>query len=146
MDLTAIREGLATAIDAVPGLQVFAFPPDQVPVGNAPVAVVMHPAGVFVDYHEAFNKGLATVNFTVVVYVQYVATKYAFAAMESFCSSGTGETASIIDTVMDGDRTLGGVCSDLVFDRVSNIIVATNTDGIRYLTAELDVRVLATRT
>lgn len=146
MDLTAIREGLATAVDAVPSLQVFAFPPDQVPVGNTPVAVITPGSGMYVDYNQAFNKGLGTVMFTVVLYVQYVAPKYAFAALEAFCSSGTGETNSIIDTVMDGDRTLGGVCSDLVFDRVSNIIVVTNAEGVRYLSAELDVRVLAART
>jgi len=146
MDLTAIRNGLATAVDAVPSLQVFAYQPDQMPVGNAPVAIITSPAGVYVDYNEAFNRGLATVYYTIVVYVQFVATKYAFDALEDFISSGTGLTQSIVDTVMDGDRTLGGSCSDLVFDRVSNIGVVTNTDGIRYLSAEIDVRVLAART
>ena len=146
MNLTSIREALAAAVDTVPNLQVSAFPLDQIPVGNTPVAVIIPGAGSYVDYNQASNKGLATVTFTVIVYVQYAAPKYSFAAMEAFISSGTGMTSSIVDAVMDGDRTLGGVCSDLVFDRVSNIIVATNTDGVRYLTAELDVRVLAART
>jgi len=146
MDLTAIREGLAAAVDTVAGIRVFSYPPDQVPVGNVPVVVVSTPTSVHVDYNEAFNKGLAVIQYTLQLYVQYAAPEYAFAALEDMCSSGAGQTKSIIDAVMDGDRTLGGVCSDLVFDRVLNIGVVTNTDGIRYLNAEIDVRILAART
>ena len=147
MNLEAIVVAVAARIDTIPGVRAFEFPPDAPPTGNA-VAVVVAPGPEFVDFHEAFVKGLALVNLVVTPYIQYVSQRSAWQQLWRLCSSGLTETGSIIDALMDTDRTLGGVCSDLVVDDVSNIQAVTagaNIEGVRYLSGDIGLRIYVPR-
>jgi hypothetical protein len=145
MDLRAIREGLAERLATVPGVRVEAFPPDQVNPGNAALLVVAM-GETYVDYHQAFAQGLAIVNVILSPYLPMVSPRSAFASLDELLSSGTGQTRSLIDALMGTDRTLGGVCSDLVVDEASNVQALNVADGARYLTCDIAVRILVGRT
>lgn len=144
MDLRAIREAVAERVAQVPAVRVAAFPPDQVNPGNNALVVVA-PGETYVDYHQAFNKGLAIVNLVLSPYVPMTDPRTAFATLDEILSSGASEPRSLIDTLMDTDRTLGGVCADLVVDEVSNVQSLTVAEGARYLTADIALRIMVGR-
>lgn len=145
MNLADIRAAISARLDGVSGVRSFAYPPDSIPAGIATVAVVK-PAGTYCDYQEAFAGGLAMVHLTVELWVAAADVRSAMDRLDAVCSSGSLESQSIIDSLMGSDRTLGGVCSDLVVDDVSGVRVEIASDGARYVLAELGVRVLVGRT
>ena len=140
MDLRAIREAISERIATVPGVRPVAFAPDTVSTGNAVLVVVGH-GDPYVNYHEAFNKGLAMVNMTLSPYVPMNDPRSAFAVLDELVSSGTGSPRSLIDALMDSDRTLGGVCSDLVVDDASNVQTIEPAAGVRFLSCDLAIRI-----
>jgi len=144
MNLQAIREGLANAIANVDGVRAFAWPAEQVPTGQASVVTVT-PASSWVDYFRAFSKGLAEVRYDLTVWVQASDIRAAMARLDALCSSEAGAVRSIPDALMDGDRTLGGACADLIVDSVSNVRTESFGDGARALCADLSVRVYVGR-
>lgn len=144
MDLRAIREALAERLAEVASVRAFPFPPDQTPTGSATV-VVIAPAEQHVDYQAAFAKGLAIVRYVISPYIPLVDPKSAFAELDALLSSGTGEARSLIDALMDRDRTYAGVTGDIVLDDVTNVQAISTSEGARYLTADLTIRVLVGR-
>lgn len=144
MNLQAIHEAVAARIDTVPGVRASPFPLDDIPTGNA-VAVFVAPGAQWVNFHEAFAKGLALVNLVVTPYIQLVSIRSAHESLQRLCSSGLTETGSIIDALMNTDRTLGDVCDDLVMDEVVNVQAVTSQANVRYLSGDLNMRVLVKR-
>lgn len=145
MNLQSIREAIATRIDSLTGVRASAFPPDGISTGQATLVAVA-PGDPWIDFHEAFAKGLAVVRWTLSPYIAMVSDRAAFAELDALCSSGTGITRSLIDQIMGSDRTLGGVCADVVVDEAVNPQVLTVADGARYLTCDINLRVLVGRT
>ena len=144
MNLQAIREAVAARLDTVSGARAFPHPLEQPPTGNA-VAVVVYPGSPYVEFQEAFAKGLAQVNLVVSPYVQLVNPRSSWDLFDRLCSSGPAEIGSMIDALMGSDRTLGGVVADLVVDDVVNVQAVTTEPNVRYLTGEINVRLYVRR-
>lgn len=144
MDLRAIREAVADRLATVPGVRPSPFPPDSISSGGATL-VVLAPAEQYVSYQEAFAKGLAVVRLVVSPYIPMADPRSAFAELDALLSSGTGESRSLIDALMDTDRSLGAVVGDVVLESVENVQALTVAEGARYLTADLSIRILVGR-
>lgn len=145
MRLADIREAVAERVATVTGVRAVAHAPDQIPAGAASVVIVT-PGSPYIDYHEAFAGGLAVVNLTLSPWVQLGEPRAAMARLDDLLSSGAGASSSLIDALMGSDRTLGGVCADLVVDDASNVRGEQSVDGARYLICDLSLRVLVRRT
>ena len=145
MNLPDIVEAIKVRLEDVDGVRPFAYPPDSISPGQGDV-VIIAPAPQLIEYHEAFNGGLADFKLTLEVWVQMTSERSAFGRIYSLLSSGTGEPRSIIDVLMSGDRTYGGVCSHVVVEDASNVRAENTAEGARYLTAEIGCHVLVGRT
>jgi hypothetical protein len=144
MNLVDICEAIAERLRDVDGLRPEAYQLDSPPAGNGDVIMVT-PGPTLVEFQRAMSGGLAYVNLSLLVFIQMTDTRSAFLRLNDLMSSGTGETRSVIDALMLGDRTFGGVCGDIVVDDVSNVRAEIVADGARYLTAEFNVRVFVGR-
>jgi hypothetical protein len=131
--ISGIRTGLATRLATITGLRTSSYIPDQI---NPPVAVVM-PSKITFD--RAMHRGLDEYEFTVMVLVGRADERVAQTLLDDYCNpTGT----SSIKTAVEGDRTLGGVVSDLRVTEmrgISPVLVGDTT----YLTAEFVVSVFA---
>ena len=146
MILADIREAIADRLSTVEGVRAIAYPPDQIPTGTG-VVVIVQPDATYIDYHEAFARGLAIVNFTLTPWVQMTSDRAAFARLDALLSSSSVDAhQSLIDALMTTDRTLGGVCADLIVDTASNVRAELIADGARYLCCDLSMRVMVGRT
>lgn len=146
MILADIREAIAERVATVPGVRAIPYPPDSIPTGTG-VVVIVQPDGTYVDYHQAFARGLAVVNVTLTPWVQFTDARSAFGRMDALLSSSSSNAdQSLIDALMTVDRTLGGVCSDVIVDNASNLRAETVADGARYLCADISMRVMVGRT
>lgn len=144
MRLADIRDAVAGRVATVAGVRAVAFAPDQIPAGALSVVIVT-PGSPYVEFHEAFAGGLAMVHLTLSPWVQAVDPRAAMGRLDEMLSSGVGSPGSIVDALMGTDRTLGGVCADLVVDDASNVRGEQGPDGARYLSCDLSVRVLVGR-
>ena len=143
MNLPEIMEAIAERLKDVDGVRPFPFQLDSIPAGQGDVVMVA-PAPTLIDYQQAMSRGLAFVDLSLVVFIQMTEPRAAFGRLNELASSGTGEARSIIDALMESDRTFGGVCADIVLQDLSNVR-AEQGDGARYLTAEFGVRVYVGR-
>lgn len=144
MNLAAIREAVAQRLADVPGVRPLSHPADSIPTGAGTV-VTVEPDSTYVDFQQAFAKGLATVRLTLTIWVQAADLRAAFGRLDALLSSGPSESQSLIDALMDRDRSLGGVIHDLVVDQASSVRSESLADGARYLCADLSLRVLVGR-
>jgi len=131
--LTQIRDAIAKNLTSIVGLRVSSFMPDN---PNVPMAVVI-PQGI--EYHKAFKNGFSTYNFTVAVFVARVSERVGQNALDAYCASSG---SSSIKSAIESDRTLSGLCFDLMVSDMSNygsVIIGDNT----YLTAEFTCAVQA---
>lgn len=145
MILADIREAIAERLATVPGVRAIAYPPDQIPTGTG-VVVIVQQDGTYVDYHESFARGLAIVNVTLTPWVQMTSERAAFGRLDALLSSSSSNAEqSLIDALMGTDRTLGGVCADIIVDTASNVRAESIADGTRYLCADLSMRVMVGR-
>lgn len=143
MNVPEIMEAIAERLKDVDGVRPFPYQLDNVPAGQGDVVMVT-PSPTLIDYQQAMRGGLAYVNLSLLLFVQMTSERAAFGRLNDLASSGTGEARSIIDVLMEGDRTFGGVCGDIVVDDLTNVR-AEVVDGARYLTAEFGLRVLVGR-
>jgi hypothetical protein len=131
--LTQLRDAIAKNLTSIVGLRVSSFMPDN---PNAPMAVVI-PQGI--EYHKAFKNGFSTYNFTVAVFVARVSERVGQNALDAYCASSGSFS---IKSAIESDRTLSGLCFDLMVSDMSNygsVIIGDNT----YLTAEFTCAVQA---
>lgn len=141
MNLAEIATAIAEAIkDSVSTVRVENHQPDQLPVG---VADAIYLSVSTIEYQEAFANGSATVEFTATVVVPAQDMRSAHIRMMDLLSSGTGESRSIIDSIME-DRTLGGLTRGMSVDRMSDLRVENDGDA-RRLVCDLYMRVPAGR-
>lgn len=141
MNLSELATAIAELIkDSVSTVRVENHQPDQLAVG---VADAVYLSLSSVDYQEAFNNGLAMVEYTATVVVPAQDMRSAHIRMMDLLSSGAGENRSIIDAVMDA-RTLGGLTGGLCVDRMSDLRVENDGEA-RRLVCDLTMRVPAGR-
>jgi len=132
--LDQIREGIKTALDAIPGVQTSAqFLSNPTP----PAIHVFPPSGSF---HRTMGNGHSDWNLTV----------QAFAAMSSDIGAQKLLDRFIADAgpysvraAIEADRSLGGVADDTIVQGFDNYGVRARPDGTLVLAVDFNVLVLA---
>lgn len=104
-DLFTIRSRIATDVAGVIDGEDYPTWPDN----PHPPCVIVQPSTA--NYHLAMGKGLMEVPLDVVLLVSSVVSDEAQRELDSWLSSGTGMSKSVIDTLQH--NTLSGACSDL---------------------------------
>lgn len=113
VDLTTIRDAMATRIGTVTGVRAYARMPGPIVTSSeANTAVIVMPdPETYVSYWDAFKGGLATVNLRLEIVCQLADFGAAQKRVDELMSAGTGTTRSLLDAVQ-ADRTLGGTVAD----------------------------------
>lgn len=101
--VSAIRDGLKTALETIGGLRAYDTEPGQVSV---PAAVVI-PGEPFVEYDLAMGDNADQLNFVVLVLVQRADDRTAQDALDGYLA---GSGALSVKSAIEG--TLGGVVND----------------------------------
>lgn len=125
MTPSAVRQGLATALDTITGLRSF----DYVPDGISPPAAVVEP--IEVSYHEAqVSTGLNYYRAYILVIVGRMSDRSSQDRIDAYLNN-TG--ASSIRAAIEADRTLGGACSTLsVIEALPRSVVVSGVDMTAY--------------
>lgn len=136
MDVSAIRQGLATAVAGVPGVQGFAWQP------LAPNPPTFAPVDFEITYHKTFGRvtGLSELLFTCQLLVSRGDTDTGRTALDAFISP---TNSASIAAALEANPTLGGACRALVVERVRLVGRLYEVGGVDYLGAQIDVRVWA---
>ena len=133
--VSAIAEGLKTRLATISGVRAYSYQPEQL---NPPFA---YPILNGVSYHQTMGMGGAVTQFDWSVYVvvgRWV-DRVAMTNLDAFLSP-TG--ASSIRAALEGDRTLGGACSDLMVATSANIS-ALEQDDAEYLQVSFALTIYA---
>jgi hypothetical protein len=127
--LTQITEALADALRAIDGLRVYDVQPDSFAV---PCAILNVDS---IDYHGAFQMGLVTTAFKVLVIVARADTRSAVHALDEYLSP-LGNAS--VRRAIESDVTLGGVVASAFVTRAAAFQSIAIGDQ-NYLGVELDV-------
>jgi hypothetical protein len=126
-----VMAGIKTRLATISGLRTFDYQPEQV---NPPIAF---PSITGVRYYGAFGGGDVQFDLDVTVVVGRYTDRLSFARLDDYMAfSG----ASSIRAAIEGDRTLGGVCADLIVDSSAAISSLAAGDG-EFLMATFSVTV-----
>lgn len=136
MDVAAVRQGLATAADAVAGLECFGYVPDSVPVP------CFYAGEVEIDYDEAYQRGMDVIWVVCRVLVSRADDRAGQALLDGYLK-GAGPTSvkAAIEGTPGVAQTLGGACSDLRVVRVRGYRLYQVGDD-RFYGADLRVQVI----
>ena len=132
--ISQVKDGLKTAINTVSGLRAFDYQPDQV---NPPFA---WPTLDTVTYHQTgMNNGGVVMNFTVTLVVNRASERTAQDQLDQYMN---WDGAKSLRAAIEADRTLGGVCSDLIVTNAENLTNIDANDTL-YLAVDFKVTVYA---
>jgi hypothetical protein len=124
MNPTAVRAGLATALDTIAGLRVF----DHVPDSLAPPAAVIEPVEVVFD--EAMVRGLDLYRAFVLVIVGRMSERSASDRLDAYLAGSGG---SSVKAAIEADKTLGGACDTLqVIDANPRTVTVSGVEMLSY--------------
>lgn len=125
MTPTAVRQGLATALDTITGLRCFDYVPDGIPT---PAAIV---EPLEITYHEAnVSSGTNYYRAYILVIVGRMSDRSSQDRIDAYLAN-TG--ASSIPAALEADRTLGGACSSLVvLQALPRSVVVSGVDMTAY--------------
>lgn len=132
-DITAIRQGIATNLATISGLRTSAELPDN---PNPPTAVV---ALETIDYDGAFQQGVTTFMFTVIVIVGRQSDRISQRSLNQYASQN-GERS--IKTAVESDRSLGGNAMDCRVRGMTSV-GSLQLNDTEYMAAEFSVAVYA---
>ena len=132
--MSALRTKIATNLDTIADLRVYAYVPDD---PRPPVAYVI-PSGV--DFDTAMGRGADTYSFTVKVIVGRWSERTAQSTLDGYCDPSSSTS---IKKAIESDRRLGGEAFDLRVESLRNYGPIILDDGITYLSAEFAVTVIA---
>ena len=132
-DITAIRQGIATNLGTISGLRTSAELPDN---PNPPTAVV---ALETIDYDGAFQQGVTTFMFTVIVIVGKQSDRISQRSLNQYASQN-GERS--IKTAVESDRSLGGNAMDCRVRGMTSV-GSLQLNDTEYMAAEFSVAVYA---
>ena len=132
--ISQVKNGLKAAIQNVAGLRAYDYQPDQV---NPPFA---WPTLDEIRYHQTgFASGGVVMDFTVTVVVQRSSERTAQDKMDQYMA---WDGAQSVRAAIEADRTLGGVCEDLIVISGGNFTNIDANDTL-YLTVDFKVTVYA---
>jgi hypothetical protein len=132
--ISQVKDGLKTAINTVSGLRAFDYQPDQV---NPPFA---WPTLDTITYHQTgMNNGGVVMNFTITLVVNRAAERVAQDQLDQYMS---WDGAKSLRAAIEADRTLGGVCDDLIVTNAENLTNIDANDTL-YLAVDFKVTVYA---
>lgn len=139
MNLKALRTALVATLHDVNGLRAYPYEIDQIPAGEATVAIVtIGEQGI--DYQQAFRGGLAIVDINIELHVQASSERAATERMDDLLSSGSNENRSVIDA-LHRNRTLDGLVGGMVVLSASRPVMETENSNQRRLVSELSLRI-----
>lgn len=121
-----LRTGIANNLATISGLRTAAKVPDD---PKPPVAIVLPQS---VTYDNAFQGGMTTYNFSVLLLVSRVSERIGQDSLDSWVSS-TG--AYSIKNAIESDKTLGGNAFDVRVSEVRNYGEVSAGD-VNYFSAE----------
>lgn len=132
MSIKSVREGIAANLDAITGLHVLAFVPDN---PTPPMAVVV-PSNVRFD--TAFHRGSDEYTMEVLVIVARASERGAQDTLDAYCDSSG---SSSVKQAIEADRSLGGAAASL---RVTDITTygPLSVGETQYLAATFAVQVV----
>lgn len=129
--VSQVAIGLANRLSTISGLRVSTYQPEQL---NPPFA---YPQINRIEYHRAYGGGDVVMDWTVHVVVGRWLDRTAHAALDDYLSySG----AKSIRAAIEGDTSLGGVCSTLIV-RSGLDISSLDANGAEFLQIQLQVEV-----
>jgi hypothetical protein len=132
--ISQVKDGLKTAINTVSGLRAFDYQPDQV---NPPFA---WPTLDTVTYHQTgMNNGGVVMNFTITLVVNRASERTAQDQLDQYMN---WDGAKSLRAAIEADRTLGGVCDDLIVTNAENLTNIDANDTL-YLAVDFKVTVYA---
>ena len=132
--ITQVKDGLKARIESVSGLRAFDYQPDQV---NPPFA---WPTLDEIRFHQTdFATGGVVMDFTITLVVHRQSERVAQDALDQYM---TWEGAKSLRAAIESDRTLGGVCQDLIVSSAGNFTNIDANDTL-YLTVDFKVTVYA---
>ena len=124
MTPTAVRSGLAAALDTITGLRTFEYVPDSL----TPPAAVVEPLEV--TYHSSMQNGLQEFRAYVLVILGRMADRSSQARLDAYVAQSG---ASSVKAALETDKTLGGACSSLVVTATNpREVVVSGVDMIAY--------------
>jgi hypothetical protein len=127
--VSELRDGLKANLAKIPGLRTTDTVPDN---PNPPMAIVLPQS---VQYDNAFQRGMTTYTFSVVVIVNRVSERTGQNSLDAWVSS-TG--ASSVKLAIESDKTLNGKAFDVRVTDVRNYGDITIGE-INYFSAEFVV-------
>ena len=129
--VSQVAAGLQTRLATISGLRTFNYQPEQ---ENPPFA---YPQINSINYHRAYSGGDVVMDWTVYVVVGRYLDRTAHAQLDDYLSySGTKSVRAAIE----GDPTLGGVCSTLIV-RSGADITSLDAGGAQFLVIQMQVEV-----
>jgi len=129
--VSQVATGLSNRLATISGLRVSTFQPEQL---NPPFA---YPQLNRIEYHRAYGGGDVVMDWSIYVVVGRWTDRTAHALLDDFLSySG----AKSVRAAVEGDTTLGGVCSTLVL-RSGLDISSLDAGGAEFLQIQLQVEV-----
>ena len=124
MTPSAVRAGLATALETITGLRCFDYVPDSL----SPPAAVIEPLEVTFD--EAMGRGLDLYQAFILVIVGRMVDRSSSERLDAYLA---GSGASSVKAAIEADKTLGGACSTLqVTEAFPRSVVVSGIDMTAY--------------
>ena len=129
-----VKDGFKVLIETIPGLRAFDYQPEQV---NPPFAF---PTLNEIRYHQTgMGSGGVVMDFTITIVVGRASERTAQDELDQYTAfSG----AKSIRAALEADRTLDGVCDDLIVNSSGNFTNLDANDTV-YLTMDFNVTVYA---
>lgn len=127
--VSELRDGLKANLATITGLRTSSYVPDN---PNPPMAVVLPQS---ISYDDAFQRGMNTYTFSVLVIVQRPAERTAQNSLDAYVS-GTGTKS--VKLAIERDKTLGGKAFDVRVTDLRNYGDVTIGE-INYFSAEFIV-------
>lgn len=132
--ISQVKDGLKARIETISGLRAFDYQPDQV---NPPFAF---PTLDTITYHQTgMASGGVVMNFTITLIVNRASERTAQDQLDQYMSFSGAQS---LRAAIEADRTLGGVCDDLIVTNAENLTNIDANDTL-YLTVDFKVTVYA---
>lgn len=140
MNLTTIRNGLASRLGAVTNLSTFARMPGKID----PPAAIVFPGAPLYSIEGMGTGGAARINFTVIVYAPLGSDwDNAQQILDGYLSSANTPSTSVVDALVSvavvTDATLGGTLHIATVGDTYQVVQYGAENGPTYLAAELSL-------
>jgi hypothetical protein len=129
--VSQVATGLQTRLATISGVRTFNYQPEQ---ENPPFA---YPQINSINYHRAYSGGDVVMDWTVYVVVGRYLDRTAHAQLDDYLSYSGSKS---VRAAIEGDPTLGGVCSTLIV-RSGADITSLDAGGAQFLVIQMQVEV-----